>query len=65
MEKIKTPSLLGVWATAPYFHDGSIKNLEELIKKTTFNHERKLEDYEIKNLATFIRSIDKYEKEVN
>jgi YVTN family beta-propeller protein len=26
-----TPSLLGVWATAPYFHDGSVASLRDLL----------------------------------
>jgi cytochrome c peroxidase len=27
-----TPSLLGIWATAPYFHDGSASTLEDVLR---------------------------------
>jgi mono/diheme cytochrome c family protein len=29
---IDTPTLLGLWATAPYFHDGSAKTLDEVFR---------------------------------
>ena len=31
---IDTPTLLGVWETAPYFHDGSAANLEDVFNVT-------------------------------
>ncbi|MFK8013589.1 MAG: Ig-like domain-containing protein [Marinicellaceae bacterium] len=31
---IDTPTLLGVWETAPYFHDGSAPNLEDVFSVT-------------------------------
>ena len=33
----KTPSLLSIGGTAPYFHDGSVATLEQLVD---FNHDR-------------------------
>jgi cytochrome c peroxidase len=27
-----TPSLLGIWATAPYFHDGSAQTLADVLR---------------------------------
>ena len=30
-----TPSLLGIWATAPYFHDGSAVSLENVLSPST------------------------------
>jgi cytochrome c peroxidase len=35
-----TPSLLGVWLTAPYFHDGTAKTLEEVFETGTAHNIR-------------------------
>lgn len=51
-----TPSLLGVWATAPYLHDGSASNLESAIGA----HEvpgLSLTPQEKVNLAAFVRTL--------
>jgi len=33
-----TPSLLGIWATAPYFHDGSAQNLADVFRMGNEHH---------------------------
>lgn len=48
-----TPTLIEVWRTAPYMHDGSLYTLEEVVKFFA----KDLNDTEVKNLADFVRSI--------
>jgi CxxC motif-containing protein (DUF1111 family) len=33
-----TPSLIGVWMTAPYFHDGSAQTLEDVFRTGTVHN---------------------------
>ncbi|WP_163102588.1 cytochrome D1 domain-containing protein [Peribacillus alkalitolerans] len=52
-----TPTLRGVWATAPYFHDGSAKTIEEAITR----HQKEtqgLTQGEIAKIAEYVRSIE-------
>lgn len=54
----KVPTLRNVAKTAPYFHDGSVTNLEEAIKimaKTQLNKDLKTE--EISKIATFLQAL--------
>lgn len=59
--KFDTPTLLGIYRSAPYLHDGSAKTLEELL--TTSNKEDKhgktshLKPNEIKDLVAFLKSL--------
>jgi cytochrome c553 len=59
---IDTPSLLGVSASAPYFHDGSAATLEVLLRDGATVHGMSepamaLTDGQIKDLTAFLRSI--------
>ncbi len=60
-QEFKTPSLLELWRTAPYMHDGRYATIEETI--TTGNHNglrgktSQLSREEIRDLAEFLRSL--------
>jgi cytochrome c peroxidase len=51
------PSLRGVGQRAPYFHDNSAANLEEVFKKHGHQLDRDLEDSELADLTAFLRSL--------
>lgn len=54
----KVPSLRNIEKTHPYFHDGSIKTVEEAVKimaKAQLNHDAT--DEEIKNISAFLRAL--------
>ncbi|WP_027410472.1 beta-propeller fold lactonase family protein [Anoxybacteroides tepidamans] len=53
-----TPTLRGVWATAPYLHDGSAKTIEEAIKRHQTKEATALTDGEIAAIAEYVRSIE-------
>ena len=59
--KYDTPTLLGLYRTAPYLHDGRAKSLEEVL--TTLNPDNKhgvtsqLSPSEVADLAEFLRSL--------
>jgi YVTN family beta-propeller protein len=53
-----TPTLRGVWATAPYFHDGSAKTLEEAIRRHNTKEVSGLSDGEIAKIAEYVGSIE-------
>lgn len=57
---IDTPTLRGLWATAPYLHDGSAKTLNELIAVSGPRHGdmKKLSDQHKKELMAYLLSID-------
>ena len=48
-----TPTLVEVWRTAPYLHNGEFNTIEEVIR----HFAKKLSDTEVKNLADYVRSI--------
>ncbi|MBR5539034.1 MAG: c-type cytochrome [Clostridia bacterium] len=48
-----TPTLIEVWRTAPYLHNGEFNTVEEVIR----HFAKKLSDTEVKNLADYVRSI--------
>jgi YVTN family beta-propeller protein len=53
-----TPSLYGIWMTAPYFHDGSANNLEEVFQTGLIhNISPEIENAELKALIDFIMSL--------
>jgi len=53
-----TPSLLGVWATAPYFHDGSAKTLRETFFAKGFHSMGfAMDAREAEDLAAFLKSL--------
>jgi cytochrome c peroxidase len=65
----KPPSLRNVAKSAPYFHDGSVKTLEEAVKlmatggidnkaKTSLLADRKLTEAEMADLLAFLKGLD-------
>lgn len=54
-----TPTLRGVYATAPYLHDGSAPTLEDVVKRAGDRHGRtsELSDEEIADLAAYLKQI--------
>ncbi|MFF2288269.1 beta-propeller fold lactonase family protein [Peribacillus butanolivorans] len=52
------PTLRGVWATAPYLHDGSAKTIEEVIKRIRYEGKPTFTDGEILKIAEYVRSIE-------
>jgi cytochrome c peroxidase len=58
-----TPSLLGVWLTAPYFHDGTAKTLEEVFQTGTAHNIRdKVTDEGLSDLIAYLRSLPRTTK---
>jgi DNA-binding beta-propeller fold protein YncE len=62
LDGLDTPSLLGVWATAPYLHDGSAATLEEVLTlRNPFDQHGQtaaLSSTEIAQLAAFLLELD-------
>lgn len=55
----KVPILRNVANTAPYFHDGAGKDLEEAVFLTGWHQlGQKLSDSEVKDISAFLRSLD-------
>jgi cytochrome c peroxidase len=53
-----TPSLLGIWATAPYFHDGSAQTLADVLHVANeHNVASKLNENEMKDLLAFLLAL--------
>jgi YVTN family beta-propeller protein len=53
-----TPSLLGVWATAPYFHDGSAPTLRDTLFRTGFHGMGfAMDKQEVEDLLAFLLSL--------
>nr|WP_239587187.1 beta-propeller fold lactonase family protein [Bacillus ectoiniformans] len=53
-----TPSLVGVWSTAPYLHDGSAKTVEEAITRHEYEQKNQLSKVEMAKIAEYVKSID-------
>jgi cytochrome c peroxidase len=58
-EAFDTPSLRGVWATAPYMHDGVAQSLEEALTRTDPIHSiaADLTDQQLDDLIAFLLSL--------
>lgn len=55
----KTPALRNVAQTSPYFHDGSVKNLEDAVTiMATLQLNYDLSNDEKKNIVAFLKSLD-------
>lgn len=54
---VRTPSLIMLWDTAPYFHDGSAATLEEVLQ--VGDHIVDLNEQEIADLVEYLLSIDR------
>ena len=54
----KVPMLLNVAETAPYFHDGSVKTLEEAVRLMA-KHQlgKQLTDEQVASIVTFLKSL--------
>lgn len=61
LKESDTPSLLGVWASAPYFHDGSAATLEALLRDRGAVHgmadTAKLSDQQVSDLTAFLDTL--------
>jgi len=54
----KVPSLRNVEKTAPYFHDGSVKTLEEAVKMmAVYQSAKELKDEEVKSIVAFLKTL--------
>ncbi len=62
---LDTPSLKGLWNTAPYFHDGSAKSIKDVLRHSgsSEKHGRigTLTETEIDQLAEYLLQIDDHE----
>jgi len=53
--RFDTPSLLGIWATAPYFHDGSAHTLAEVLQTgSAHNIAGQIRESELQDLISFL-----------
>lgn len=57
-KRFDTPTLRGVWATGPYFHDGSAKTLEEAISRHKTKEVSGLTRGEIIKIAEYVGSLE-------
>ena len=58
LPRFDTPSLLGVWATAPYFHDGSAATLRDTLFSAGFHKMGPaMDDREIDDLVAYLRAL--------
>jgi hypothetical protein len=53
LDGLDTPTLLGVWSTPPYLHDGSAETLEDAISR----HVPGLSEADLVRVAAFARSL--------
>ncbi|MFC0186811.1 beta-propeller fold lactonase family protein [Fictibacillus aquaticus] len=53
-----TPTLRGVYDTAPYFHDGSAKTLEEAISRHEYKDKPNLSKGEVMQITQYLKSIE-------
>jgi DNA-binding beta-propeller fold protein YncE len=62
LDGLDTPSLLGVWATPPYLHDGSAATLEEVLTTRNVLDQHgitsTLDPSELEALIAFLRELD-------
>lgn len=58
-DQFDTPTLYGLWATAPYMHDGVVQTLEELFMRSDPAHmiADKLSPQELSDLIAFLLSL--------
>ena len=64
---LDTPSLLGVWASAPYLHDGSAATLRDVLTRDTGDRHGRtsdLTDDEIDDLVAYLLALDGSDDEV-
>ncbi len=62
IEGFDTPTLIGLWQSAPYLHDGSAATLEAVFEKgNTHQIVRELEEKEREELIAFLMQLDQEE----
>ena len=55
---LDTPTLLGLWATGPYLHDGSVGDLGEVVKlMATYQLGREMEDEDAALVVGFLEAL--------
>ena len=52
-----TPTLIELWRTAPYMHDGHYTTIEELLSEGKHGGVEKLDPHELRDLAEFVLSL--------
>jgi cytochrome c peroxidase len=61
LQGIDTPTLLGVWNSAPYLHDGSAATLRDVLmsenKSQLHGQTQKLSEQEIKDLVQYLKEL--------
>ena len=56
--KFKVPSLRNIEKTAPYFHDGSVRDLKEAVKIMAISQlDYDITDREVENIVAFLKSL--------
>ena len=56
--RFDTPSLLGIWATSPYFHDGSAQTLLDVLRTTNEHHiADKISESELQAFLSFLLAL--------
>lgn len=55
--EIRTPTLIELWDSAPYFHDGSAASLEDVLSRDA--HTRNYTGTQMQDLIEYLRSIDR------
>jgi predicted RecA/RadA family phage recombinase len=58
LTEIRTPTLIELWDTAPYFHDGSAATLEEVMSRGD-HAEMGLDEREQRNLIQYLLNLDR------
>ncbi|MFT7559216.1 MAG: hypothetical protein ACI93R_001121 [Flavobacteriales bacterium] len=57
LDAIRTPTLIELWDSAPYFHNGSAASLREVL--AVGDHNRSLNDADMSDLIEYLNSIDR------
>ena len=57
LDTVRTPTLIELWDSAPFFHDGSAGSLAEVL--STVDHRVDLPNDELEDLVEFLLSIDR------
>jgi cytochrome c peroxidase len=57
LTEIRTPTLIELWDSAPYFHDGSAATLGDVVSRGT--HTRNYNGTQMQDLVEYLRSIDR------
>ncbi len=69
LDGIDTPTLLGLWSTAPYLHDGSAATLDEVLERAAQSGKHgdvsSLSETERAELAQYLRELDQSVEEAH